>query len=146
MAKLFDKYEFPEGLYYSKDHMWAKIEDGRVRVGLTDFGQQMAGKILMVRPRPIGTAVAQGKMLGTMETGKWVGPLRAPVSGAILEFNSTLKTVGTADIVNKDPYGKGWMFYVEPSNLQEDLKNLMTNTRQIEGWLREEMKKMKVGG
>ncbi|MEM2922765.1 MAG: glycine cleavage system protein H, partial [Candidatus Bathyarchaeia archaeon] len=68
MAKLFDKYEFPEGLYYSKDHMWAKIEDGKVRVGLTDFGQKMAGKILMVRPRPIGTVVEQGKMLGTMET------------------------------------------------------------------------------
>jgi len=142
MVRLFDKYEFPEGLYYSKDHMWAKVEDGKVRVGLTDFGQQMAGKILMVRPRPTGTTVEQGKMLGTMETGKWVGPLRAPVSGVIAEFNGAMRTVGTAGLANKDPYWKGWMFYLEPTNLQNDLKNLMTDSKEIEEWLKEEIKKM----
>jgi len=126
--------------------MWAKIEDGKVLVGLTDFGQQMAGKILMVRPRPTGTFVEQGKMLGTMETGKWVGPLRAPVSGVMVEFNGTLRTVGTADVVNKDPYGKGWMFFLEPKNLESDLKMLMTDPKEIGEWLKEEMKKMKTEG
>jgi len=142
MVKILDKYEFPEGLYYSKDHMWVKIEDGKVRVGLTDSGQQIAGKILMVKPRPPGKKIAQGKILGTMETGKWVGPLRAPVSGVIVEFNKTLRTVKTADLVNKDPYGEGWMFILEPTNLEDDLKNLMTDPKEIEAWLKEELKKL----
>ena len=124
VVKLFGKYEFPEGFYFSKDHMWAKIEDRKVRVGLTDFGQQAGTKILMVRPRPLGKMVEQRKMLGTMETGKWVGPLRAPVSGVIVEFNEVLKTVKTADTVNKSPYEDGWMFILEPTNLEKDLKNL----------------------
>jgi len=142
MVKILDKYEFPEGLYYSKDHMWVKIEDGKVRVGLTDSGQQIAGKILMVKPRPPGKKIVQGKILGTMETGKWVGPLRAPVSGVIVEFNKTLRTVKTADLVNKDPYGEGWMFILEPTNLEDDLKNLMTDPKEIEAWLKEELKKL----
>lgn len=141
MVKILEKYEFPEGLYYSKDHMWAKIEGGKVRVGLTDYGQQMAGKILMVRSRPLGITVEQGKILGTMETGKWVGPLKAPVGGVLVGFNEVLKTVQTADTVNKSPYVDGWMFVLEPTNLDNELKNLMKNPNEIEPWLKEEKKK-----
>ncbi len=146
MARLLGKYEFPEGLYYSKDHMWAKIEDGKIRVGLTDFGQQAAGKILMVRPRPLGKSVEQGKILGTMETGKWVGPLKAPVGGSLIEFNEPLRAVKTADIVNKSPYGEGWMFVLKPANLEKDLRNLLVDVEEIEEWLKEEEKKLKKEG
>lgn len=139
MVKILDKYDFPEQYHYSKDHMWAKIEDRKVRTGLTDFGQQIAGKILMVRPRPLGKKVAQGRILGTMETGKWVGPLRSPVSGTIVEFNEALRVVKTADLVNKDPYGAGWMFVLEPTHLEDDLKNLVSDPMKIEEWLREEI-------
>jgi glycine cleavage system H protein len=141
MVKLFEKYDFPEGLYYSQHHMWAKVKDGKVHVGLTDYGQQIAGKILMVRPRPIGKTIAQGKILGTMESGKWVGPIKAPVGGVLVEFNEELKKVNTADLVNKDPYGAGWMIVIEPSDLENDLKNLMKDPKEIEVWLKKEIKK-----
>jgi len=142
MAKILGKYDFPEQYHYSEDHMWAKIEDRKVRIGLTDFGQQIAGKILMVRPRPLGKMVAQGRILGTMETGKWVGPLRSPVSGTIVGFNEALRAVKTADLVNKDPYGAGWMFITEPTNLEDDLRNLMSDSGKIEEWLKEEIERV----
>jgi glycine cleavage system H protein len=137
MVKLFGKYEYPEGLYYSKDHLWAKIEDGKVRVGLTDFAQQMAGKIRFVRLRPPGRKVEQGKTLGTMETGKWVGPLKSPISGTILETNRALRR--KASLINEDPYGEGWISILQPTNLEEDLRNLMTEIDK--SWLEQEIAK-----
>ena len=133
------QYEYPNGFYFSKDHMWAKIEHDKVRVGITDFGQQIAGKILLVRSRRLEMTIDQGKILGTMETAKWVGPLKAPVSGVLVEFNTGLRHAG-ANLVNKDPFGRGWMFFLTPTNLEEDLKNLMTDPREIEVWLKEEIK------
>jgi glycine cleavage system H protein len=138
MVKIL-QYEYPNGFYFSKDHMWAKIENDKVRVGITDFGQQIAGKTLLVRARRLEMTIDQGKILGTMETAKWVGPLKAPVSGVLVEFNTDLRHAG-ANLVNKDPYGEGWMFFLMPTNLEEDLKNLMTDPREIEVWLKEEIK------
>lgn len=137
MVKLFGKYEYPEGLYYSKDHLWAKIEDGKVRVGLTDFAQQIAGKIRFIRLRPPGRGVKRGKTLGTMETGKWVGPIRSPISGTIIENNVDLRR--KASLVNEDPYGKGWVSVLEPTNLDEELENLMTEIDKA--WLEQEIAK-----
>ena len=138
MVKLFEKYEFPEGLYYSTDHMWAKIEDGKVRVGLTDFAQQWAGKILFIRLRPPGTKVQKGKILGTMETGKWVGPLRTPLSGTIIKTN---KDPRKASLVNEDPFGKGWMSIIQPTNLDQELKTLMADPNKMKPWLEQEIAK-----
>lgn len=142
MVKIL-QYEYPNGFYFSKDHMWAKIENEKVRVGITDFGQQIAGKILLVRSRRLEMTIDQGKILGTMETAKWVGPLKAPVSGVLVEFNTALRHAG-ANLVNKDPYGGGWMFFLRPTNLEEELKNLMTDPREIEVWLKEEIKDKQV--
>ena len=137
------QYEYPDGLYFSKDHMWAKIESEKVRVGISDFGQQIAGNIFLVRSRRLGVTIDQGKILGTMETAKWVGPLKSPVSGVLVEFNTALKHAGIK-LVNKDPYGNGWMFFLTPTNLEEDLKNLMTDPKEIEVWLKEEIKDKQV--
>ena len=79
--------------------------------------------------------------VGTYESGKWVGPIKAPVGGVLIEFNEELKKVNTADLVNKDPYGAGWMIVIEPSDLENDLKNLMKDPKDIEVWLKEEIKK-----
>ena len=118
------EYEFPDELYYSIEHTWAKVEpDGSVRVGITDFAQKMAGTIVFVRTLPVGKAVAQLKPFGTLETGKYVGKLYAPVSGAIATTNAKLRE--QASIINKDPYVEGWIIVIKPSNLDGDLKNLM---------------------
>ncbi len=136
MTKLFDKFEYPSDLYFSKDHTWAKIEDGKVRVGMTDFAQQLSGKVRFIRLKSPGSTVEQSKTLGTMETGKWVGPIKSPISGTIVENNPAIRE--SAPIVNDDPYGKGWLSIIQPSNMEE-LKNLMTEMDK--DWLLQEMKK-----
>jgi len=137
MVRLFEKYEYPEGLYYSRDHLWAKIENGKVKVGLTDFGQQISGKIRSIRLRPPGRTVERDKTLGTMETGKWVGPLKSPITGTIAENNTLLRR--KASLVNEESYSEGWLSILEPTNLEEDLKNLMTEIDKP--WLEKEIAK-----
>lgn len=119
-----DKYNFPDDLYYEQDHSWAKIEEGgkRVKIGIDDFGQDIAGKILFVRVRRAGSAVKQGSTYASIETGKWVGPLKAPVTGTIVEVNEALTR--KPSLANEDPYGSGWFIIVEPSNLEEELKTI----------------------
>ena len=137
-----EEYEFPDELYYEKDHAWAKIEDGRVKVGIDDFAQKAAGKIIFLRLLPIGREVKQKKSIGTLESGKWVGSIRAPVSGRIVEVNKEL--LRKPSIANEDPYGQGWMVIVEPSNLEEELKNLFhreTMAEWAEKDIRERLKK-----
>ena len=139
MVKLFEKYEYPEGLYYSKDHMWLKIEGEKVRIGITDFGQQIAGKIRFIRLRPPGRKVEPGKALGTIETGKWVGPLKSPIGGTVVEANRNLRR--NASLVHEDPFESGWMSVLEPTDLQQELKNLMSNAEEIKPWLKQEIEK-----
>ncbi|MEM2665895.1 MAG: glycine cleavage system protein H [Nitrososphaerota archaeon] len=140
MVKLFDKYEFPEGLYYSKDHLWLKIEGDLVRVGVTDLAQQAAGPIVYVRLMPKGKVVEAGKPIGTMETGKWVGPLKSPVSGTIVELNEALKS--QPKLLNEDPYGKGWLALIKPSKLEDELKGLFSKVEDMIPWLQEEIPKI----
>jgi glycine cleavage system H protein len=83
----------------------------------------LAGDIVFVELPSIGKAVEQGKPCGSMESGKWVGRIYAPVSGKIQTSNEELED--SPELINESPYQKGWMFKVSPSNLQVDLKNLM---------------------
>jgi len=140
MVKLHEKYEFPEGLYYSKDHLWLKQEGENVRVGITDLAQQAAGPIVFVRLMPKGRVVEAGKPLGTMETGKWVGPLKSPVTGTIVETNEKLKT--EPKLLNSDPYGEGWVAVLKPSKLNEELKNLISDLNVLNEWLKDEIPKI----
>ena len=84
MVKI-DGNEFPDDLYYHRDHMWVKVEGGGVRVGYNDWAQEAAGKLVNLNTRKVGRSVKAGKTLGTVESGKWVGPLKSPVAGEILE-------------------------------------------------------------
>lgn len=132
-------HKLPDDLLYSKDHMWGKMEGDLVRVGLTDYGQHIAGKIVFSRMRPKGT-VAQGKPVGTIETAKWVGALKSPVTGEITEANPDLKS--QPKLINEDPYEKGWLVAVKPAQLDADKANLMTAAQAAE-WLKEEISKEK---
>ena len=114
-----DYYYWP----YDTAHTWAKIEDGKVRVGVDDFAQKQAGELKFIRLFPAGKKVEQGKRFGTLETAKWVGPLLSPISGTIVEANQ--EVLDKPPLVNEDPYGKGWMVVVEPSDLEGDLSRLV---------------------
>ncbi len=116
-------YAYPEGLYYHKEHFWAKVDGSTVTVGSTDFAQKQAGQIVYVELPSPGKAIEQGKPCGSMESGKWVGRVYAPVSGKVDSVNQDLED--SPELVNESPYEKGWMFKINASNLQEDLKNLM---------------------
>lgn len=136
MAKV-DKYEMPDDLYYHKEHMWARVEDDTVTVGLNDFTQQLAGDISYIELPDEGDEFEQDELIGSVETGKWVGKFYAPVSGEITEVNEDVDDDPTA--VNEDPYGKGWLFKMKMSDPSE-LDNLMRGDAAIE-WLKGEIEK-----
>jgi glycine cleavage system H protein len=115
-------YFFPDDLYYHKEHFWSKVESNSVTVGLNDFAQKLAGQIVYVELPSVGRTVEQNKPCGSMESGKWVGRIYAPVSGKIESVNQNLEE--NPELINESTYEKGWLFKVIPSNLQEEIKNL----------------------
>ncbi len=133
--------DFPEDLYFDREHMWVKMEDGKARVGYNDWAQEAAGKLVNLNTRKVGRAVKMGKTLGTVESGKWVGPLKVPLSGMIVELNE--EVLKKPSLINEDPYGEGWIAVIEASNLEEELNNLIKGSDQeaLETWLREEKAK-----
>ena len=137
-----DDYDFDENLYYytgGDGHVWVeKLDDGTVKVGFDDFGQKLAGKILFVRAVPPGKARKKGASLGTIETGKYVGAVRCPVNGTIKEINQEVKD--NPNLINDDPYGKGWIAIIEPENLDEDLKtDIVYGKEALEEWIKKEI-------
>ncbi|RLI91364.1 MAG: glycine cleavage system protein H [Candidatus Altiarchaeales archaeon] len=132
-------YEMPDDLYYHKEFMWARVDGNIARVGLIDFAQKMAGEISYVEMPFDGDQVDQDAEVGTIETGKWVGKIFAPVSGTVKSTNERLYDDPT--LINKDPYGEGWIFEIEMSN-PDELKNLMRGDAAIE-WLKGEIAKHK---
>jgi glycine cleavage system H protein len=116
-------YFFPDDLYYHKEHFWAKVEGGNVSMGVSDFAQKLAGQIVFVELPSRGKTVEQGKPCGSMESGKWVGRIYAVLSGKVESSNQDLEE--NPELINENPYEKGWLCKINPSNLQEELKNLM---------------------
>lgn len=102
----------PEGLKYTGDHEWlATTEDGRVRVGITDYAQDALGDVVFVELPEVGSSVTAGDSVGEVESTKSVSDIYAPVTGTVIEVNETL---GDApETLNGDPYGAGWMFVIE---------------------------------
>ncbi|MDA8039759.1 MAG: glycine cleavage system protein GcvH [Actinomycetota bacterium] len=105
--------EIPSDLRYTADHEWAKEDQGRVRVGLTDFAQDALGDIVFVDLPAVGSEVAQGGPLGEVESTKSVSQVYAPVSGRVVEVNEALRDA--PEDLNAEPYAKGWLCVIEPS-------------------------------
>ncbi len=126
-------YSYPSDLYYYPDHTWAKIEGGLVRVGITPYAVRLAGKIRAVTPRPAGIKVMHGNPVATLESNKWVGPLKSPVSGEIVESNSSLAE-DHSPLVD-DPYGEGWICVLKPNDLEADLKLLFHGDDTVKDWI-----------
>ncbi len=115
----------PEGLRYTKDHEWAKLEGNRARIGITDHAQNELTDVVYVELPAIGKTVKQGDVLGTVESVKAVSEIYAPMSGKVAEVNKSLENA--PEIVNKDPYGAGWMVLLELADPPEVAKLLDTN-------------------
>ena len=109
-----DKYEFPDDLYYDKEHNWARVEGNVATLGLTDFGQDLAGEIVYVEAPRVGRDIELGLPFMSLESGKWVGRVKAILSGKISEANEELEWEST--IVNESPYEDGWFVKIELSN------------------------------
>lgn len=112
--------KFPEEVFYDVENlMWVIFEEENiVKSGLTDVGQFVAGSLLYVRPRNVGTFIERGKRVAIIESGKYVGPIRSPLSGELIEVNEAV--LKDATLVNKDPYGAGWIFRLRPSALEKE--------------------------
>ena len=120
--------EFPEdrAYYIERTQMtWVLVEGDRVTVGLTDPAQTRAGKILHVRLKAAGTARERGKPIATVESGKWAGPVMAPVTGTVLEANAEVEK--DPSILNTDPYGRGWIVRMS-ATVPAELGTLLTGT------------------
>ncbi len=116
-------YEVKEGLYYSENDLWASVENGKVRIGITDYAQKQLKDLVFLELPGVGSELKQGESFGAVESVKAVSDLVAPVSGTITEQNGEAE--GSPEKLNEDPYGEGWLLVVEPSNLEADLKNLL---------------------
>lgn len=109
----------PDGLKYTKDHEWVKIEGNTAWVGITDFAQGELGDIVYVDISSVGQQIAAHEIFGTVEAVKTVSDLYMPVAGKVLEVNPILD--GSPEKVNSDPYGDGWMIKVEVTGSVADL-------------------------
>jgi glycine cleavage system H protein len=109
----------PDGLKYTKDHEWAKIEGAVATIGVTDHAQRELGDIVFVELPKVGANVSAGQSFGTIEAVKTVAELYAPVSGTVEAVNTAL--AADAGVINQDPYGKGWIIKVKLSGSQEGL-------------------------
>ncbi len=107
----------PDNLKYTKDHEWVKIDGDTVIIGITDFAQHELGDIVFVEVDTVDETLDKEETFGTIEAVKTVSDLFMPVGGEILEFNEELEA--TPDVINKDPYGAGWIIKVKIADASE---------------------------
>jgi glycine cleavage system H protein len=113
---------FPAELRYTKDHEWVRLEGETATIGITDFAQRELGDIVYVEVETIGKPLSAGAVFGTVEAVKTVSDLFLPMSGTITELNADL--ANAPELVNTDPYGKGWMIKMKVDN-PDDVKSLL---------------------
>jgi glycine cleavage system H protein len=107
----------PANLYYTKDHEWLRVEGDSAYAGVTDFAQSELGDIVFIEIETLGEKLNKEEVFGTIEAVKTVSDMFMPVGGEILEVNPAI--TDTPDVVNKDPYGKGWMIKIKMSDPAE---------------------------
>ena len=114
----------PESLMYTSEHEWVKIENNIATVGITDFAQGELGDIVYIDIDSIGNDLDGNEIFGTVEAVKTVSDLFMPIKGKVLEINSDIES--TPEIVNEDPYGKGWIIKIEIPE-DQDISNLLSD-------------------
>ncbi|NNC95883.1 MAG: glycine cleavage system protein GcvH [Chitinophagales bacterium] len=116
--------ETPENLYYTNDHEWIKVEGDTGTIGITDFAQRELGDIVYLEIESLNESLETEEVFGTIEAVKTVSDLFMPVSGKVIEINTSLED--NPEVVNKDPFGEGWLIKVELSD-KSQLDNLLTS-------------------
>ena len=130
---LVNNCNLPDDLYYVvAKHVWARREADLVTVGMTDVAQNLAKTIIAVTPKAPGKTIAKGRNIATVESGKWVGPVPAPVSGEIAEVNIAL--AASPSLINSDPYGEGWVARLRPADWDADAADLVSGPEGIEAY------------
>jgi glycine cleavage system H protein len=124
------EYEVPEGLYFSVDFAWIKVEGEKVRIGITDYAQKQLREIVYAELPEEGTELNQNDPYGTLESVKAVSDLISPLSGTIEEVNEEIKS--NPELLNEDPFDKGWLIVIRSSKLDEELANLMDFEKAVE--------------
>jgi glycine cleavage system H protein len=117
--------KIPENVKYTKDHEWIRVEGDFGWIGITDFAQGELGDVVFVELPKVGAKVFKGKSFGTIEAVKAVSDLYAPAAGEVVELNKVVQD--SPEVVNKDPYGEGWMVKVKITNTS-DLSSLLDAT------------------
>ena len=107
----------PDHLLYTKEHEWADFKENEVTIGITDYAQGQLGDIIFIEFPEVGQELNAGDTFGEVEAVKTVSELYVPVSGTIIEINEKLED--SADLVNTDPYGDGWLIKIKPINVNE---------------------------
>ncbi len=125
-------YHIPDDLMYTKEHEWAKEEGGVVRVGITDYAAKTLNDVVYVTPPKVNGAVEQLKSMGTVESIKAVSEIYSPISGTVTKVNGELDT--HPELVNKSPYGEGWLVEVKPSDFASD-RNALLNAKAYADYL-----------
>lgn len=115
----------PNDLRYAKTHEWVRIEDGLIITGISDHAQDALGDLVYVEAPDVGAEVIAGEQAGVVESVKTASDIHAPISGIVVEVNVELED--DPEIINQDPYGKGWIYKIKPHQI-DDIDNLLSNT------------------
>jgi glycine cleavage system H protein len=138
----FESYNMPDELYYEPNHYWVRQEGDLLVMGMDDFARKLAGQIVFVQLPEEGKAIKLGKKFASVESGKWLGKVYAPVNGEIAGVNEELET--NPGLINQDCYGVGWMYKIKPDDMGE-VQNLLHGTEAVQKWLVEEIAKFAKG-
>jgi glycine cleavage system H protein len=125
--------EIPGDLKYTKDHEWLRIEEEICRVGITDYAQNSLHEIVYADLPDVGRKLAQKESFGTVESVKAVSEVYSPISGEVVEVNR--KLADAPELINKQPYGEGWLIVMKPSKLKEEAGSLMS-AKEYEEYLK----------
>jgi len=126
LQTVFDKFELRvrKGYHYTEDGLWISMEEGKVRVGVSDYVQRTGGDVAFVELLKLGSTVERQAEFGTLETAKTTVSLLSPISGTVEEVNGML--LKKPELVNSNPYGEGWLIILTPRSLEDDLNSLMS--------------------
>ncbi len=133
-------YEFPDDLFYvlgEPGHMWIrKMNETNIKIGIDCYASSRAGTIEFVRTMQVDKRVKKNQVIGTYESGKWVGQIKSPIDGIILEKNAALKN--QPELINSDPFGEGWVLIIEGKTIDSQLdgdENIVSTGEKLEEYI-----------
>lgn len=127
--KEINELNLPADIFYSDDHEWARAEGDIVRIGITDYAQDRLGDITFIEMPEVGDVFGAADELGTVESTKAVSEVLMPIDGEVLAINTALEE--SPDLVNRDPYGDGWMIEIKPDDMADLETMLMTKENYL---------------